>query len=216
MPETLAQESVLKGDTLSGRKRTKQECGRMGGSVKSSAKARAVRKNGKKGGRPRGSASGFPACYNSKLISKLNAFNPNQLTYLSVIRPSDSALRRWVEQLRKAVGIVGLVALGIPHGLAKGGGGFRYGTDARLVFYLWSAIFCPSNLSNAFHLASWGRFNPDMPKDYQEAAERLLNRKTGPRRARASGVPYKPFQKPWQGKTPRRKIYAVPPLLPLL
>lgn len=188
----------------------------MGGSVKSKAKARAVRKNGKKGGRPKGGASGFPACYNSKLISKLNAFNPNQLTYLSVIRPSDSALWGWVKQLRKRVGIVGLVALGIPHGLAKGGNGFRYGTDARLVFYLWSALFCPSNLSSAFHLATWGRFNKDMPKDYREAAERILARKTGPAKARAAGKPYKPFQKPWAGKTPRRMVYAVPPALPLL
>ena len=197
-------------------KKTPAECGRMGGSAKSRKKAKAVRENGKKGGRPRGSASGFPVCYNSKLISRLNAFNPNQLTYLSIVRPSDSTLRRWLDQLRKAVGIVGLVALGVPHGLAKGGGGFRYGTDARLVFYLWSATHCPSNLSSAFHMASWGRFNAEMPKDYREAAERILARKTGPRRARALGLPYKPFRKPWQGKTPRRKIYAAPPLLPLL
>jgi len=162
------------------------------------------------------SVSGFPASHQSKLISRLNAFNPKQLTYLSVIRPPEGALWKWVEELRRKVGIVGLVALGIPHGIAKGGNGFRYGTDARLVFYLWSALFCPSNLANAFHLASWGRFNPEMPKDYQEAAERILSRKNGPRRARALGMPYKPFQKPWQGKTPRRKIYAVPPSLPLL
>lgn len=188
----------------------------MGGLVKSPRKAKAVRRNGKKGGRPRESASGFPVCYNSKLISRLNAFNPKQLTYLSVIRPSDSALWGWVKQLRKRVGIVGLVALGIPHGLAKGGGGFRYGTDARLVFYLWSATHCPSNLANAFHLASWGRFNEDMPKDYREAAERLLNRKTGPAKARAAGKPYKPFVKPWLRKTPPKGDYLALPLLPLL
>ena len=160
--------------------------------------------------------SGFPVCYNSKLISRTNAFNPKQLTYLSAIRPSDSTLQGFLFQLRKEVGIVGLMALGLPHGVANGPACLRYLSEARLVFYLWSALFCPSNLSNAFHLATWGRFNAEMPKDYREAAERILARKTGPRRARALGLPYKPFRKPWQGKTPRRKIYAVPPLLPLL
>lgn len=216
MPKTLAQESVLKGESPSSGKKTKQECGRMGGSVKSSAKARAVRKNGKKGGRPRGSASGFPVCYNSKLISRTNAFNPKQLTYLSAIRPPDSTLQGFLAQLRKEVGIVGLMALGLPHGVANGPASLRYLSEARLVFYLWSSLFCPSNLASAFHMATWGRFNADMPQDYRAAALRLLDRKSGPARARLEGRPHQPFRKPWQGKVARRMLYVVPPSLPLL
>ena len=160
--------------------------------------------------------SGFPVCYNSKLISRTNAFNPKQLTYLSAIRPSDSTLQGFLFQLRKEVGIVGLMALGLPHGVANGPACLRYLSEARLVFYLWSALYCPSNLSSAFHLASWGRFNQDMPRDYREAAERLLDRRNGPRKARLAGRTYKPFLKPWQGKVASRKVYAVPPTLPLL
>ena len=154
---------------------------------------------------------------NGKALCNPKSFKPELLSQLSRIRPPDATLEGWLDQVRERVGTHGIIALGIAPKLAlKGGHPTRHPAAARLVFYLWSAIHCPSNLSSAFHLASWGRFNPDMPKDYQEAAERLLNRKTGPRRARLAGKPHKPFQKPWQGKTPRRKIYAVPPLLPLL
>ena len=165
----------------------------------------------------RGSVSENTRHANGKLLCSAKSFKPETLSQLSRIRPPEATIEAWLDQLRKKVGTCGLAALGIASPLAlKGGHPTRHPAAARLVFYLWSAIFCPSNLSSAFHLATWGRFNADMPQDYREAAERILARKTGPRRARASGVPYKPFQKPWQGKTPRRKIYAVPPLLPLL
>lgn len=160
--------------------------------------------------------SGNPLEPYAKLYGKTNHFNPKQLTYLSSSRPSDSLVRDWLSSLRHKIGIDGLVALGIPSKSARKGIAPRNSSAARLIWVYWSALHCPSNLSSAFHLASWGRFNKDMPKDYREAAERILARKTGPRRARAAGMPYKPFLKPWQGKTPRRNIYAVPPSLPLL
>lgn len=164
-----------------------------------------------------GSVSGNLTTTNGKALCNPKSFKPEILSQLSRIRPSETTLEAWLDKLREKVGTHGIIALGIAPRLAlKGGHPTRHPAAARLVFYLWSALFCPSNLSNAFHLASWGRFNPDMPKDYIQAAERLLNRKNGPRRARASGMPYKPFVKPWQGKTPRRKIYVVPPCLPLL
>ena len=154
---------------------------------------------------------------NGKALCSSKSFKPEMLSQLSRIRPSEATLEAWLDKLREKVGTHGAIALGVATELAlKGGHPTRHPAAARLVFYLWSALFCPSNLSNAFHLASWGRFNPDMPKDYIQAAERILDRKSGPRRARASGKPYKPFLKPWAGKTPRRKIYCVPPILPLL
>ena len=174
-------------------------------------------KKGWKEGRGKGSVSGNARHGNGKVLCSSKSFKPEMLSQLSRIKPPESTLEAWLDKLREKVGTCGLAALGIASPLAlKGGHPTRHPAAARLVFYLWSALFCPSNLSNAFHLASWGRFNPDMPKDYQEAAERLLNRKGGPRMARAAGMPYKPFVKPWQGKTPRRKIYITPPSLPLL
>jgi hypothetical protein len=154
---------------------------------------------------------------NGKLLCSAKSFKPEMLSQLSRIKPPEATLEAWLDQLREKVGTCGLAALGIASPLAlKGGHPTRHPAAARLVFYLWSALFCPSNLSSAFHLASWGRFNKDMPKDYIQAAERILSRKSGPRRARALGMPYQPFRKPWQGKTPRRMIYTVPPSLPLL
>jgi len=164
----------------------------------------------------RGSVSGFRNHANHKqLTNDSNSFQPEALLTLSKVAPSPDTFQLWLADLRRRLGTVGLRALGVPAPVVLSGK-VPYNPTRRVIFHLWSALFCPSNLSNAFHLASWGRFNPDMPKDYQEAAERLLDRKNGPRRARALGMPYKPFVKPWQGKTPRRNIYAVPPLLPLL
>lgn len=163
-----------------------------------------------------GSVSGFRNHANHKQLTNDSAsFPPEALLTLSKVAPSPDTFTLWLADLRKKLGTVGLRALGVPAPVVLSGKA-PYNPTRRVIFHLWSALHCPSNLSNAFHLASWGRFNPDMPKDYQEAAERLLNRKSGPRRARAAGMPYKPFLKPWQGKTPRRKIYAVPPSLPLL
>lgn len=167
-----------------------------------------------KGGR--GSVSGFRNHANHKqLTNDSNSFPPLALLSLSKMAPSPDVFLQWIADLRRRLGTVGLRALGVPAPVVLKGK-VPCSPARRVVFYLWSALFCPSNLSNAFHLATWGRFNPAMPKDYQAAAERILSRKTGPRRARLAGKPYKPFVKPWQGKTPRRKIYAVPPLLPLL
>lgn len=154
---------------------------------------------------------------NGKVLCNSKSFKPESLLQLSRIRPSPATLEAWLDQLRAKIGTQGLAALGVASDLAlRGGHPTRHPAAARLVFYLWSAIYCPSNLSSAFHLTTWGRFNQDMPQDYREAALRLLARKSGPARARALGIPYKPFQKPWQGKTPRRLIYVVPPSLPLL
>ena len=167
-----------------------------------------------KGGR--GSASSFPKHDNPKqLTNDYPRLPPLSLLALSKVSPSDDTLRQWVSDLRRRLGTVGLRALGVPAPVVLKGK-VPCSPARRVVFYLWSSLFCPSNLSSAFHLATWGRFNAEMPKDYREAAERILARKTGPRRARLAGKPYKPFVKPWHGKTPRRKIYVVPPLLPLL
>ena len=199
MPETLAEKSVLKGRAGKG--------GRRGGKAKKRKAGWRVRK---------GSVSGFPSNGNSKALANPNSYNPYQLAYLSNILPPDSACEKWLSQLRRKLGNNGLLALGFPPRQSRCDVAPQHGTAWRLTFIYWSAIFCPSNLASAFHLATWGRFNADMPQDYREAAERILARKTGPRSARLAGKPYKPFVKPWQGKTPRRKIYAVPPLLPLL
>lgn len=197
-------------------KKTPAECGRMGGSVKSARKAKAVRENGRKGGRPRESASWKAGRPFRTLLFTRNGFNPKQLTYLSVLRPADPLLSAWLSQLRRKLGMDGMIALGIPQRLSLNDGPVRLTSEARLVFYLWSALFCPSNLASAFHMATWGRFNADMPQDYRAAALRLIDRKGGPSRARLEGRPYAPFRKPWQGKVARRMIYAVPPTLPLL
>lgn len=163
-----------------------------------------------------GSVSGFRNHANHKqLTNDSNSFPPEALLTLSKVAPSEDTFQLWLAELRKRLGTVGLRALGVPAPVVLSGK-VPYNPTRRVIFHLWSALYCPSNLSNAFHLASWGRFNPEMPKDYTQAAERLLNRKSGPRRARALGKPYQPFRKPWAGKTPRRMIYAVPPSLPLL
>lgn len=170
----------------------------------------------RKGKEGRGSASSFPKHDNHKQVANDSVrIPPKAIFTLSKVSPSDDTFLLWVQDLRQRLGVVALRSLGVPAPVVLKGK-VPCSPARRVVFYLWSSLFCPSNLSSAFHLATWGRFNAEMPKDYREAAERILARKTGPRRARASGVPYKPFQKPWQGKTPRRKIYAVPPLLPLL
>lgn len=213
MPETLTESVVLKGKARK-REKGKGKAGRM---------SRKGRKRGEKakkkeaGWRVRkASVSGLPRNGNSKALANLNSYNPYQLTYLSNILPPDSACERWLFQLRRKLGNNGLLALGFPPRQARQDVAPLHGTAWRLTFLYWSALFCPSNLSSAFHLATWGRFNENMPKDYREAAMRLLDRKSGPARARALGLPHKPFVKPWQGKTPRRMIYTVPPSLPLL
>jgi len=154
--------------------------------------------------------------YNHKQLTKdSNSFRPIALFTLSKLAPSPDTFERWITDLRRKLGTIGLRSLGVPAPVVLRGK-VPSSPARRVVFYLWSSLFCPTNLASAFHLATWGRFNSEMPKDYREAALRLLARKSGPARARALGIPYKPFQKPWAGKTPRRLIYAVPPSLPLL
>jgi hypothetical protein len=160
--------------------------------------------------------SGFRNHANHKQLTNDSAsFPPEALLTLSKVAPPEDTFQLWLADLRRRLGTVGLRALGVPAPVVLSGK-VPYNPTRRVIFHLWSALFCPSNLSSAFHLASWGRFNKDMPKDYIQAAERILSRKSGPRRARALGMPYQPFRKPWQGKTPRRMIYTVPPSLPLL
>lgn len=169
-----------------------------------------------KGEGGRGSASPFPKHDNPKQVANDSVrIPPKAIFALSKVTPSDDTFLLWVQDLRQRLGVVALRSLGVPAPVVLKGK-VPCSPARRVVFYLWSSLFCPSNLASAFHMATWGRFNPDMPKDYQEAAERLLNRKGGPSRARLEGRPYQPFRKPWQGKVARRMIYAVPPTLPLL
>lgn len=170
----------------------------------------------RKGKAGRGSASGFRKVANHKqLTNDSTAFRPETLFTLSRATPHPDTFLGWVRDLRQRLGVFGLRALGVPAPVVLSGK-VPSSPAQRVVFMLWSYFCCPSNYGNALHLASWGRFNPKMPKDYTLAAERLLNRKTGPARARAAGKPYKPFQKPWARKTPSKGDYLALPLLPLL
>jgi len=185
-----------------------------GESYRKGLEGEATREGEGKGGR--GSVSGFRNHANHKqLTNDSNSFQPEALLTLSKVAPSTDTFQLWLADLRRRLGTVRLRSLGVPAPVVLKGK-VPCSPARRVVFYLWSALFCPSNLSSAFHLASWGRFNPEMPKDYREAAERILARKSGPRRARLAGKLYKPFVKPWAGKTPGRKIYITPPSLPLL
>lgn len=168
------------------------------------------------GKRGRGSASPFPKHGNPKQVANDSVrIPPKAIFVLSKVAPSDDTFLLWVQDLRQRLGVVALRSLGVPAPVVLRGK-VPCSPARRVVFYLWSALFCPSNLSNAFHLATWGRFNRDMPQDYRAAALRLIDRKGGPSRARLEGRPYQPFRKPWQGKVARRMIYVVPPSLPLL
>lgn len=203
MAEILAEKSVLNGKAGKG-ERGRGKAGKRSGKRKAGWRVR------------KASVSGLPRNGNSKALANLNSYNPYQLTYLSNILPPDSACERWLAQLRRKLGNNGLLALGFPPRQSRFDVAPQHGTAWRLAFLYWSALFCPSNLQSAFHLATWGRFNSDMPKDYREAALRLLSRKSGPARARAAGKPYKPFAKPWARKTPRKGDYLALPILPLL
>jgi len=160
--------------------------------------------------------SGLRSNKNGKALCNPKSFPPASLARLSRVKPHDSTAKAWLDDCRLKLGTWGLCALGIPPRQAIKGGPPIAPLAQRLVFIIWSSLFCPSNLSSALHLATWGRFNPKMPKDYTLAAERLLARKTGPARARAAGERYRPFVKPWARRTPSKGEYLALPNLPLL
>lgn len=170
----------------------------------------------RRAGRKGESVSGNRKVTNHKqLTNDSTAFRPETLFTLSRATPHPATFLGWVRDLRQRLGVFGLRALGVPAPVVLSGK-VPSSPAQRVVFLIWSYFCCPSNYGNALHLATWGRFNPKMPKDYTLAAERLLARKTGPARARAAGKPYKPFSKPWARKAPCRGEYLALPNLPLL
>jgi hypothetical protein len=104
-------------------------------------------------------------------------------------RPTLSEARRWAAALQFGIPSTALNAYGINANLLQS---LRAGRKVKLgplrwLWFVWSLHHCPSNLSDAFTVCTWGRFNPAMPQDFRAQALRLLNRKSGPRGSKLGG-----------------------------
>ena len=104
-------------------------------------------------------------------------------------RPTRAEARSWADALRAALPSGALGCYGITPDLlvALDAGREVKRASLRWLWFVWSLHHCPSNLSDAFTVCTWGRFNPAMPQDYRSQALRLLNRKSGPRGSKKGG-----------------------------
>lgn len=136
--------------------------------------------------------------------------------------PSEGEARVWLTSLVSCIGEGGLVVFGLGRDRIAfwlAGGSIKL-CSRRTIWLVWSMTHCPTNLSSAFHFATWGRFNAEMPQDYRSQALRLLRRTSGPYRAkrpklRKDGKPPKPLPH-WKVSARLKKQYFPPLNLPLL
>ena len=121
--------------------------------------------------------------------NRLQVNNIHLASLSSACRPTQSEVRGWADALRAGLPSGALSAYGITPDLlvALDAGREVKRASLRWLWFVWSLHHCPSNLSDAFTVCTWGRFNPAMPQDYRGQAVRLLNRKSGPRGSKLGG-----------------------------
>ena len=151
--------------------------------------------------------------------------------------PDNTEALHWLDSLSESLGgDLKLDALGLPPQQIKRwrSAGLVPRAGRRHVWTIWSVIFCPSNLSNLHHFATWGRFNPEMRNSYKLLAIKWLRRRS---RARNLGLnisnigkgqdgkplenqglaAFTPTRRPWRRHKKRPPEGVVPVLfLPLL